>query len=148
MSDRNAVNYEREIPDILQAMAAVNETMDAHGLDRALHHLVQLRASQLNRCSFCVKMHTKEARQDGETNERLDRLVVWDEVEDFTPRERAALAWTEALTILEPRVDLVPLRADLREHFSDKEIGVLTAAIAMINLWNRIGIAAHRHGSS
>ncbi len=148
MSDKNVVNYEREIPDILQAMAAVNETMDGHGLDRALHHLVQLRASQLNRCSSCVKMHTKEARQDGETNERLDRLVVWEEVGDFTPRERAALAWTEALTILEPRVDLGALRAVLREHFSDKEIGVLTATIAMINLWNRIGISVHRHGSS
>ena len=148
MSDRNAVNYEREIPDILQAMARVNETIDGHGLERALHHLVQLRASQLNRCSFCVKMHTKEARQDGETNERLDRLVVWDEVEDFTPRERAALAWTEALTTLDPRVDLRPLRAELRAHFSDKEVGVLTAAIAMINLWNRIGIAAHRHGAN
>ena len=89
MSDTKAVKYEQEIPDILQAMARVNETMEGYGLDRTLHHLVQLRASQINRCSFCVKMHTKEARQDGETNERLDHLVVWDEVGDFTPGERA-----------------------------------------------------------
>ena len=145
MSDTKAVKYEQEIPDILQAMARVNETMEGYGLDRTLHHLVQLRASQINRCSFCVKMHTKEARQDGETNERLDRLVVWDEVEDFTSGERAALAWTEALTTLDPKVDLAPLRAGLHEHFSDQEIGVLTAAIGMINLWNRMGISAHRH---
>ncbi len=145
MSDTKTVKYEQEIPDVLQAMARVNETMEGYGLDRSLHHLVQLRASQINRCSFCVKMHTKEARQDGETNERLDRLVVWDEVEDFTPSERAALAWTEALTTLDPKVDLAPLRAGLHEHFSDQEIGVLTAAIAMINLWNRMGISAHRH---
>ena len=145
MSDTKAVNYEQEIPDILKAMARVNETMEGYSLDRTLHHLVQLRASQINRCSFCVKMHTKEARRDGETNERLDRVVVWDEVDDFTPRERAALAWTEALTTLDPKLDLGPLRADLRMHFSDQEIGVLTAAIAMINLWNRIGISAHRH---
>ena len=145
MSDMNAVSYEQEIPDILQAMARVNETMEGYSLERSLHHLVQLRASQINRCSFCVKMHTKEARQDGETNERLDRVIVWDEAEDFTPREKAALAWTEALTTLDPKIDLRPLRAGLHKHFSDTEIGVLTAAIAMINLWNRIAISTHRH---
>ena len=145
MRDTKAVNYEQEIPDVLQAMAQVNETMEGYGLDRTLHHLVQLRASQINRCSFCVKMHTKEARRDGETNERLDRVVVWDEVEDFTPSERAALAWTEALTTLDPKVDLRPLRAGLHEHFSNQEIGVLTATVAMINLWNRIAISTHRH---
>lgn len=143
MSGTKAVKYEREIPDILQSMAGVSQVTDSHGLERTIHHLVKLRASQINRCGFCVKMHTREARQDGETSERLDRLVVWDQVSDFTERERAALAWTEALTRLEPKVDLGPLRALLREHFSEEEIGVLTATVAMINLWNRINISRH-----
>jgi AhpD family alkylhydroperoxidase len=75
VSETKAVKYEQEIPDVLQAMAGVHKAMDAHGFDRALHHLVQLRASQINRCAYCVKMHTKEARHDGETDERLDGIV-------------------------------------------------------------------------
>ncbi len=143
MSDTKTVKYEQEIPDILQSMAETHNVMDRYGLDRTIHHLVQLRASQINRCGFCIKMHTREARQDGETSERLDRVIVWDQVGDFTERERAALAWTEALTVLDPKNELAPLRAWLRTQFSDQEIGVLTATIAMINLWNRINISRH-----
>lgn len=143
MSDTKAVNYEKEVPDVLQALADVHDVMDAHGLDRRLHHLVLLRASQINRCGFCVKMHTREAREDGETSTRLDRVIVWNQVSDFTDKEKAALAWTEALTDLDPKTDLGPLRARLREHFSEKEIGVLTATVGMINLWNRIAISRH-----
>ena len=88
-------------------------------------------------------MHTREAREDGETSQRLDRVIVWDQVSDFTDKEKAALAWTEALTVLDPKTDLAPLRARLREHFSEKEIGVLTATVGMINLWNRIAISRH-----
>lgn len=143
MSDTKAVNYEKEIPDVLQALADVHDVMDAHGLERPLHHLILLRASQINRCGFCVQMHTREAREDGETSTRLDRVIVWDQVADFTEKEKAALAWTEALTNLDPKTDLGPLRARLREHFSEKEIGVLTATVGMINLWNRIAISRH-----
>jgi len=143
MNDTKAVKYEQEIPDILQSMAGVHEIMDAQGFDRTIHHLVQLRASQINRCGFCIKMHTKEARQDGETSDRLDRVIVWDQVNDFSEREKAALAWTDALTVLDPTTELGPLRARLREHFSDKEIGILTATVAMINLWNRVNISRH-----
>ncbi|MBB4183592.1 carboxymuconolactone decarboxylase family protein [Sinorhizobium terangae] len=143
MTDMKAVRYEQEIPDVLDALAGVHTKMDSHGLDRTIHHLVQLRASQINRCGFCVKMHTKEARADGETSERLDRIIVWDQVGDFSEREKAALAWTEALTELEPRTDFASLRARLREHFSDNEISVITSTVAMINLWNRIQISRH-----
>ena len=108
---------------------------------RSLRHLAHLRASQINRCGFCVKMHTREAREDGEANERLDRVVVWDQVSDFTEPERAALAWTEALTILDARTDFRALRARMREHFSEKEIAALSSTIAMVNLWNRINHA-------
>jgi AhpD family alkylhydroperoxidase len=143
MSDTKAVSYEKEIPDVLQALADVHDVMDAHGLDRLLHHLVLLRASQINRCGFCVKMHTREAREDGESSTRLDRVIVWNQVNDFTEQEKAALAWTEALTELDPKTDLGPLRAGLREHFNEKEIGILTATVGMINLWNRIAISRH-----
>lgn len=142
-SKSKAVNYETVIPNVLQAMAGVNEVMAASGFDRTIHHLVQLRASQINRCAYCVKMHTREAREDGETSERLDRVIVWDHVSDFTARERAALAWTEALTILDPKTNLDVLRAELREQFSEAEIGILTGTIAQINLWNRIAVSRH-----
>ncbi len=143
MKDQKTVNYERVIPDILKLMDGVHELIDAHGFDRTILHLVQLRASQINRCAFCIKMHTREARQDGETSERLDRIIVWNQVNNFTEREKAALAWTEALTILDQRCDLGEIRALLREYFSEKEIGDLTVVIAMINLWNRINISRH-----
>lgn len=74
MTDTKAVRYEQEISDVLGALADVHKTMDLHGLDRTIHNLVQLRASQINRCGFCVKMHTKESRAEGESNERLDRI--------------------------------------------------------------------------
>ncbi len=143
MSNTSAVNYEKEMPDALRAMADVHKALDTHGFDRTIIHLVKLRASQINRCAFCVKMHTREAREDGETSERLDRVIVWDQVSDFSEREQAALAWTEALTELKHETDFGALRARLREQFSDTEIGVLTAEVGMINLWNRIGVSRH-----
>ena len=143
MNDTGAIRYEQEIPDIFESMAAVHTVMDSHAFDRTIHHLVQLRASQINSCGFCVKMHTRKAREAGETSERLDRVVVWDQVRDFSEPEQAALAWTEALTVLDSKTDLGALRARLREHFSEEEIGVLTATVAMINLWNRINISRH-----
>ena len=143
MSETKAVKYEQEIPDILQAMGGVHTATDAYGFDRRIRHLVLLRASQINRCAHCIKMHTKEARQDGETNERLDRVIVWEHVGDFDERERTALAWTEALTVLDAKTDLGALRARLRAHFTDKEIGALTANVALINFWNRIQVSRH-----
>lgn len=143
MNDTRAVKYEQEIGDVMKSLAEVHLVMDAHGFDRTLHHLVVLRASQINRCGFCVEMHTREARENGETSKRLDRVIVWDQVKDFSDREKAALAWTEALTELDAKTDLGALRARLRQHFSEKEIGILTASIGMINLWNRIGVSRH-----
>jgi len=143
MPDANVVDYEHTIPDILKSMAGVNMKMEAHGFDRTIHHLVQLRASQINRCGYCVEMHTREAREDGETGERLDRVIVWDQVDVFTDREKAALAWTEALTNLDRHTDRAALRGRLQTLFSAEEIGILTGTVAMINLWNRINISRH-----
>ena len=133
----------QQLPDVMKALLAVHKAIAPTTLEAGLSHLAALRASQINQCGFCVKMHTQDARAAGETSERLDRLIVWRHVGDFNPRERAALAWTEAVTHLDPATDYGPLRAELRAHFSDPELAALTASIAMINLWNRLQVANH-----
>jgi len=143
MNDTAPIRYEQQVPEVMKALLKINPAIDAVGLERSLHHLVVLRASQINGCAHCVKMHTREARADGETSERLDRLVVWQHVDDYTPRERAALAFTESMTRLDDQEKLAGLRAGLREHFSEQEVAALGADIAMINLWNRIAISSH-----
>jgi len=143
MSETSAIKFEQEIPDIIQAIAGVNPTIEAYGFDKTIWYLATLRASQINGCAFCVKMHVKEARDHGETSDRLDRLVVWEHVSDFTEREKAALAWTEALTVLDKKTDYGALRARLRAHFSEKEMGVLTSLVGLVNLWNRVQVSRH-----
>lgn len=143
MTASNAVNFYQNGAPILEALEAVEAVIAAQGIEPRLHHLVLLRASQMNKCAFCVKMHTRDARNAGETDARLDRLIVWRRVSDFTAREKAAFAWTEALTGLKEDVDLAGLRDDLRFHFDEGEISTLTGMIAMINLWNRIQISQH-----
>ncbi|HEY5780323.1 MAG TPA: carboxymuconolactone decarboxylase family protein [Lysobacter sp.] len=137
------VRYETIIGDVFQTLAAVHPVINGHGLEVGLRHLVHLRASQINECAFCIRMHVREAREHGESNERLERLVVWRHVEDFSASEKAALAWTEALTVLDQRTDYAVLRTSLRQHFSEGQIGALTAEVAMINLWNRIQVSNH-----
>jgi AhpD family alkylhydroperoxidase len=141
MNPTSAIKYEQEIPEVLAALANVHQMAVKSGFDRTIAHLVHLRASQINRCAHCIKMHTKEARDDGEANERLDRVIVWRHVSDFSEREKAALAWTEALTVLDDAANFGAIRAELREHFSEKEIAMLTSEIAMINMWNRFGVS-------
>ena len=143
-STNNApVRIDLAVPDVYPALLKVSQTIGAQGLDKKLHHLIHLRASQINGCAFCVKMHLREAREDGETQDRLDRLVVWEHVNDFSEAEKAAFAWTEALTTLDHKTDYASLRGRLRQSFTDKEIGALTATIGMINLWNRMQVSAH-----
>lgn len=147
MSQTDAIKYEREIPEILSQLGAVHGSVqaaiDQRGLPRAVYHLIQLRASQLNGCAFCIRMHLREARADGETQARLDHLTVWRHVGDFSPAERAALAWTEALTRIEERSDYAALRSELRAHYDDAQIGALTSLVGMINLWNRLQVSKH-----
>lgn len=143
MKSENSIRYPQLAPGVMQALAQVNPAINALGLEPGLHHLVVLRASQINGCAHCVKMHTHDARKAGETSERLDRLVVWRHVDDYTPREKAALAFTEAMTRLDDQSVLPSLRATLREHFTEREVAALGADVAMINLWNRIAISNH-----
>lgn len=143
MTDTHMIDYPTHVPDVYGALADIETVLATKGIDIGLNHLVKLRASQMNSCGFCVKMHTREARSDGETSERLDRLVVWRHVADYTDAEKAAFAWTEALTQMDESTSFGDLRADLRRHFTEEQIAVLTSLISMINLWNRLGVSNH-----
>jgi AhpD family alkylhydroperoxidase len=127
-------------PEAYQAVAGIERYIRGCGLEHALVELVKLRASQINGCAFCLDMHTKDARKHGETEQRLYVLSGWRESRLYTPRERAALAWTESVTNIAqsqaPEADYEGLRG----HFSDKEIVDLTVLIGLINVWNRIAI--------
>jgi AhpD family alkylhydroperoxidase len=123
------------------SLRALSEAPVKAGLDKKLLELVKLRASQLNGCAFCLNMHNVEARQLGEDQLRLDLVAAWREAPCFSERERAALAWTEALTLLSP--DHVPdeVYAMAKAAFSNEELVNLTAAVVAINGWNRIAVA-------
>lgn len=126
-------------PQGVKAMTAL-ETHLKTTMEPSLFHLVKTRASQINGCAYCVHMHTREARRDGESEERLYLLSAWRESPLYTPRERAALAWTEALTLVAqthaPDADF----EEARRHFDDEELGNLTLLIGAINVWNRVAI--------
>jgi AhpD family alkylhydroperoxidase len=128
-------------PAAYKAVAALQTYVDQSGLDAKLRDLIKIRASQINGCAFCLAMHTRDARKVGETDERMHLLSAWRDAQIYSSRERAALAWIEAITLVTK--DHVPDEVfdEVRKHFSEKEIIDLTAAAAAINTWNRISIA-------
>ena len=128
-------------PSAFQAVSALQSYVDQSGLDPKLRELIKIRASQINGCAYCLAMHTRDARKRGETDERMHLLNAWREAPLYTARERAALAWIEAITLLTE--GHVPDRVfdEVRKQFSEKEIVDLTAAAAAINTWNRLAIA-------
>ena len=134
----NTITYEQYQPELYTHLGQTHAMMADLGLDHALAALIELRASQINECAYCVNMHITQARKIGVPQDKLDQLVVWREVQAFSPAERAALAWTEALTCLERDSAFGDLRAELQTHFSNEEISVITADVGMINLWNRV----------
>jgi AhpD family alkylhydroperoxidase len=115
--------------------------VDESGLDHRLLELVKMRASQINGCAFCLDMHSKDARAAGETEQRLYLLDAWREVDLYSERERAALAWTEAVTLVSEGHVPDEVFAQARAHFSEEELVSLTMAIVAINGWNRLAIA-------
>ena len=143
MTSTDPISYETEIPDILTSMQAVHGAILKSDLDKLLQHLVLLRASQMNGCKFCIDMHTREALEDGESQERLDEVASWRNSDLFSDAERAGLAWTEELTDLGMSDTYKSNRAELRRYFSDRQIGGLTAAVGMINFWNRIQVSKY-----
>jgi len=128
-------------PAVYQAAAALQTYVDQSGLDAKLRELIKIRASQINGCAFCLAMHTRDARKIGETDERMHLLAAWREAPVYSARERAALAWVEAITLVTQ--GHVPDEAfeAVRRQFSEKEIVDLTAAAVVINSWNRLAIA-------
>ncbi|MFL6698440.1 MAG: carboxymuconolactone decarboxylase family protein [Vitreoscilla sp.] len=131
-------------PDALKAMLAFSAATEKLGLEKPLLELVKLRASQINGCAFCVDMHSADARKGGETERRLYAVAVWHETPFFTPRERAALAWTEAVTRISVEGAPDDVYSALNAQFTPKEQMDLTLAISMINCWNRLAISFHK----
>ena len=126
---------------VMKAMYALEEPLRNSGLEPALRELVKTRASQINRCAYCLDMHTKDARVQGETEQRLYALNAWRETPFYTDRERAALEWTEHLTLISENDVPDDLYARIREHFSEEELVKLTLAIVQINGYNRFAIS-------
>lgn len=134
------LEYRKVAPGAIQAMYAVEKYARECGLEPKLLELVKLRASQINGCAYCVDMHTKDARVLGETEQRLYAVVVWREAPFFTERERAALAWTETVTLVAQSGIPDDVYQLARVQFSEKELVNLTMAIIAINGWNRLAI--------
>lgn len=134
------INSAQIAPGAYEAMQGLQQYTHNSGLESSLLELIKLRASQINGCAYCLDMHSKDARAAGETEQRIYVLSAWHEAPFYSPRERAALAWTEAVTRIGEGVT-EELFASTREHFSDKELVDLTMAIVTINSWNRLAVS-------
>ena len=138
---KSRLNYAEVAPKALNAMLGLEKYVHSSGLELSLYELVKTRASQINGCAYCLDMHTKDARKAGETEQRLYGLSAWLETPFYTERERAALAWTEALTVISQSDVPDDLYEATRKHFNEGEIVALTMAIVAINGWNRLAIS-------
>jgi AhpD family alkylhydroperoxidase len=126
----------------IQALLGVEKYVHGCGLEIGLIHLIKTRVSQMNGCAYCLHMHTGEARRDGESEARLYLLSAWRESAMYSPRERAALAWAEALTDITNGHVPDAVFEEARSQFSEKELADLTIAVMMINGWNRLAVAS------
>ncbi len=135
-------DFIKAAPGIYLAMAGIEKYLRTCGLEESLLHLVRLRASQINGCAFCLDMHWKDLRAIGESEQRLYSLDAWRECPWYTDRERAALAWTEAVTLVASTHVPDSVFDEVFPHFNEKELSDLTLAVAAINAWNRLSIAS------
>jgi AhpD family alkylhydroperoxidase len=133
---------ERVAPGAVQAMLGVEQYLAKCGLEESLLNLVKLRVSQINGCAFCLDMHWKDLRAAGESEQRLYGLDAWRESPYYTDRERAALNWTEAVTLITHGHVSDEVYDEVHPHFSDKELADLTLGVAAINSWNRLAISS------
>ena len=133
-------NFKALAPDAYEAVFALTQAAAKAGIDKPVLELIKLRASQINGCAFCVQYHILQSENLGIAADKLNLVVVWREAPQFSARERAALAWTEALTLLTRGVS-DEVYAQVSAEFSAKELAYLTSAIASINVWNRLGVA-------
>src|SRR5690242_13288536 len=139
MSSR--IDYSKVSPGVYRAMFGLEKYVHECGLENSLLELVRMRVSQINGCAHCLDMHSKDARAAGETEQRLYLVSAWRDAPMFSSRERAALAWAEALTLIAETEISDELYDETRRHFSEEEIVNLTAAIVAINGWNRFAIS-------
>lgn len=139
MSSR--INPYQKSEETMQAVVALDTYVQGCGLEAGLLDLIKTRASQINGCAFCIDMHTREARERGETEQRLYLLNAWREWDIYNARERAALAWTEAVTLVSESHVPDEVYNEVIECFSEQELVKLTVAIGLINMWNRIAIS-------
>lgn len=135
------LHYGRAFPEGIHALFSLGKAINQSGLEPSLLELVKLRASQMNQCAYCIDMHSKDARTAGETEQRLYALSAWEETPFYTPRERAALAWTEAITNIQQGHASDAVYEEARKEFSEAELVRLTFAVTQVNTWNRISIA-------
>jgi AhpD family alkylhydroperoxidase len=135
-------DYLKVAPGVYKPMMGLEEYLHGCGLEESLLHLIKLRASQINGCAYCLDMHWKDLRAAGESEQRLYSLDAWRECPYYTERERAALAWTEAVTLIADGHVPDSVYEEVRPHFTDKELADLTLAVATINAFNRLAIAS------
>jgi AhpD family alkylhydroperoxidase len=136
------INYAKAAPGVYEAMDALDSYLQTTAIERRLLFLVQLRASQINGCAYCLDMHWKDLRAAGENEQRLYSLDAWRECPYYSERERAALAWAEAVTLVAAGHVPDAVHDEARAHFNEKDLADLTLAVATINAWNRLSIAA------
>lgn len=135
------LNPFKAAPDLFKALGALETSVQASGLEPPLIELVKIRASQINGCAYCIHMHTKDARTRGESEERIYLLDAWRESPLYSDRERAALAWTEAVTLVSQTHVSDAVYEQARQSFSEEDLVKLTMLVATINAWNRIAIS-------
>lgn len=136
------LNYAKAAPGAYRAMSQLEQYIRNCGLERSLIELVKIRASQINGCAYCLDMHTKDARAAGESEQRIYLLSSWREAPFYSERERAALEWTEALTLIAENEVSDELYERVKPHFTDGELVNLSLAIVTINGWNRLAISS------
>lgn len=134
------LDYGKVDAEAIKGIIEIEKYMFSAGFDKNLYHLVKLRASQINACAYCVDMHTKDARKAGESAQRVLCLSAWRETDFYSDRERAALAWTEALTEISQNEVSDELYQEVRNEFSEEELVTLSMGIISINAWNRLAI--------
>jgi len=142
------IDYAKVSPQILRPLLALNVPIETSGLEPALIRLVQMRASQINGCAFCLDMHSKDARAAGEKEQRLYLLEAWRETSIYSDRERAALGWTEAVTRVTEGHVPDDVYAEVAEQFDEQELAALTLAVVAINSFNRLNVAFRIEGGS
>jgi AhpD family alkylhydroperoxidase len=135
------INFYKAAPDAMNALMAIENQIQSSGLEKSLIELVKIRASQINGCAYCINMHTDDARKHGETEQRIYLLDAWRESPAYSERERAALAWTEVVTLISETRAPDDIYEQVRAQFSEEETVNLTMLIATINAWNRLAIS-------